>query len=120
MFNFALAGLSHRTARLDLRQTAAFNAEQMKLGLKHLAAQPSIQEAMIVSTCNRVEVICCVESGSDGFADIESFLSGHSGVPLSELQPALYRYTDRRSQHVFRVASSLIRWYSGNRRSSAR
>lgn len=108
MFNFALAGLSHRTARLDLRQTAAFNAEQMKHGLKHLAAQPSIQEAMIVSTCNRVEVICCVESDSDGFAEIESFLSGHSGVPLPELQPALYRYTGQQVvQHVFRVASSL-------------
>jgi glutamyl-tRNA reductase len=63
---------------------------------------------MIVSTCNRVEILSRVDPQTDGVTSIESFLSEYSGIALPQLQPTLYRYTDEQAvRHVFRVASSL-------------
>jgi glutamyl-tRNA reductase len=63
---------------------------------------------MIVSTCNRVEVLTNVDSQTDGAGAIESCLSEYSGITLSQLQPKLYRYRDEQAvRHLFRVASSL-------------
>jgi glutamyl-tRNA reductase len=108
MFNLILVGLNHRTAKVDIRQRASFNAEQLPEGLRQLAESPGIQESMIVSTCNRVEILSRVEPQSEGAPAIESFLSQYSGIPLSQLQPALYRYEDEQAvRHIFRVASSL-------------
>jgi glutamyl-tRNA reductase len=108
MFNLVLIGLNHRTAKVDVRQQASFDAEQLPEGLKRLSAFPKILESMIVSTCNRVEILSCVEQHSDGIGTIESFLSECSGIPLQQLNEKLYRYTDEEAvRHLFRVASSL-------------
>ena len=61
MFNLVLVGLNHRTAKIDIRQQASFDAEQLPEGLKRLSAFPEILESMIVSTCNRVEILSCVK-----------------------------------------------------------
>jgi glutamyl-tRNA reductase len=108
MLNLVLVGLNHRTAKLDIRQMAAFNAEQLLNGLKSLSALPGLLESMIISTCNRVEILSSVEQQTDGIASIESFFSEYSHIPLSQLQPTLYRYSDEQAvRHIFRVASSL-------------
>jgi glutamyl-tRNA reductase len=108
MFNLLLVGLNHRTAKVDIRQMASFNAEELSEGLRQLAAAPCVQEAMIVSTCNRVEILSRVDPPSEGAAILESFLSECSGIPLAQLQPTLYHYADEQAvRHVFRVASSL-------------
>jgi glutamyl-tRNA reductase len=108
MFNLVLVGLNHRTAKLDIRQLASFNAAQLPEGLKRLSVYPGILESMIVSTCNRVEVLARADPQSDVVSSIESFLSESSGVALPQLQTKLYRYRDEQAvRHVFRVASSL-------------
>jgi glutamyl-tRNA reductase len=108
MVNFVLIGLNHRTADLDFRQSASFSATQLPEGLKQLASHPGILEAMIVSTCNRVEIICNVEPQSDGIHSIEAFLAESSRISLSDLQPKLYQYSsDQAIRHIFRVACSL-------------
>ena len=108
MLNLVLVGLNHRTARLDVRQKASFDADQLPEELRRLSGYPGILEAMIVSTCNRVEVLTNVDSQTDGAGAIESFLSEYSGITLSQLQPKLYRYRDEQAvRHLFRVASSL-------------
>ena len=108
MLNLVLVGLNHKTAGVDVRQMAAFDAEQLLNGLKRLSALPGLLESMIISTCNRVEILSSVEQPSDGIASIESFFSEYSRIPLPELQPTLYRYSDEQAvRHIFRVASSL-------------
>jgi glutamyl-tRNA reductase len=108
MFNLILVGLNHRTAKLDVRQLASFNAEQLPDGLRRLSEYPDIRESMIVSTCNRVEILSNVDPQSDGVESIESFLSEYSGIARPQLQPKLYQYRDEQAvRHVFRVASSL-------------
>jgi glutamyl-tRNA reductase len=108
MFNLLLVGLNHRTAKVDVRQLAAFNAQQLPEGLQRLSAYPGIQESLIVSTCNRVEILSRVDPQTDAVQSIENFLSEYSGIALPQLQPCLYRYEDEQAvRHVFRVASSL-------------
>jgi glutamyl-tRNA reductase len=108
MVNLLLVGLNHRTAKLNFRQLAYFNTEQLPVGLRRLSVLPGILESMIVSTCNRIEVLSGVDPQTDGIAAIESFLSEYSGIALPQLQPKLYRYRDEQAvRHVFRVASSL-------------
>jgi glutamyl-tRNA reductase len=108
MFTFVLIGLNHRTAKLDIRQSASFNSDQLSEGLQRLTENPAILEAMILSTCNRVEILSKTESGADGVEWIEAFLSKHSNVPRTELKANLYCYKDEQAvRHIFRVASSL-------------
>jgi glutamyl-tRNA reductase len=108
MFNCVLIGLNHRTARLDLRQLASFDADRLSEGLKQLSALPEILESMIISTCNRVEILSNVDQQPNAVDAIESFLSEHSHIPKADLQPILYRYQDEQAiRHIFRVASAL-------------
>ena len=108
MYNYLLVGLNHRTADLDLRQLASFNAIELPGELRKLSSRPGILESMIISTCNRVEILSNVDQTSDAMESIEAFLAEFSQVPLSDLQPRLYRYNDDQVvRHVFRVACSL-------------
>jgi len=108
MSNLLLVGLNHRSAKLDIRQRASFNADQLPEGLKRLSDRPGILEAMIVSTCNRVEILSNADPLPSGSESIEAFLSDYSGISLPLLSPRLYRYTDDQAiRHLFRVASSL-------------
>jgi glutamyl-tRNA reductase len=108
MLNLVLIGLNHRTAELDFRQLAAFNAVELPEALKQLASRSNILESMIISTCNRVEILSNVDQQDGGIQSMESFLSEFRKVPLSDLQTRLYRYSnDQAVRHVFRVAGSL-------------
>ena len=108
MVNYVVVGLNHRTAELDFRQMASFDADRLLIGLNQLSGDPGILEAMILSTCNRVEIISNVEETEEGLHSIEAFLSESSSIPLSQMQPKLYRHLEENAvRHVFRVASSL-------------
>jgi glutamyl-tRNA reductase len=108
MVNYVLVGLNHRTAELDLRQQAFFDADRLPKGLNQLSGYPDILETVIISTCNRVEILSNVDRLSEGIDSIEAFLSEFSEIDLPELQPKLYRHTgDQAVRHLFRVASSL-------------
>jgi glutamyl-tRNA reductase len=108
MFNLLLVGLNHRTAKVDVRQRASFKAEQLPQQLQRLSACPGIREAIIVSTCNRVEILTRVDSQGEASGTVEGFLSEFSGIDLPQLQAALYRYEDEQAvRHLFRVACSL-------------
>jgi glutamyl-tRNA reductase len=108
MSHLVVVGLNHRTAPLDTRQRAAFEPERLAEGMRELSGIPGILEAMILSTCNRVEAIAHVAGAPCGPDAVEAWLSGSRGIPRDELRPFLYRYEGESAvRHVFRVASSL-------------
>jgi glutamyl-tRNA reductase len=108
MFNLLLVGLNHRTAKVDVRQRASFSAEELPRELPRLLGRQGIRETMIISTCNRVEIVSRVNSYPEASETIQSFLSEYSGIPLPQLQSVLYRYEDEDAvRHLFRVACSL-------------
>ncbi len=102
-----LVGLSHKTAPVELREKISFSEESIPEGLEKLRTA-SIPENMILSTCNRVEIIGQCKEGAKGIAATKDFLSREHQVSLEELEPHLYiREDDEAIRHIFRVASSL-------------
>ncbi len=108
MLNLVVLGLNHRTAELDVRQRAGFEASELLDVLKRMTQRPGIEEGMIISTCNRVELLSRVESPDTGIASLESFFSESCDIPVEKLRDHLYRHVgDQAVRHVFRVTSSL-------------
>jgi glutamyl-tRNA reductase len=98
--NIIVVGLSHKTAAVEIREKVAFAPTQMEKPLSAVVALPDITEAVIVSTCNRVEIYA--------MARLKRFLSDYHNIPLETLESHLYSYHgEDATRHVFRVASSL-------------
>jgi len=73
-----------------------------------LIKQPSLSEAMIISTCNRLEVYTVTNAFHSGVEDVMRVLSEVSGVDVADLRRYLYvRYSDAAAEHIFTVASGL-------------
>ncbi|HEX4999673.1 MAG TPA: glutamyl-tRNA reductase [Terriglobia bacterium] len=104
---FAVVGVSHRTAPVEVRERLAFSAERLREALASLVDQERISEAMILSTCNRVEIVVQGVASSDGRA-LEDFLCGYHRIPAESVADHLYSFKNADAiRHIFRVASSL-------------
>ena len=104
-----LVGLSHRTAPLEVRERVAFDAASLPVALERLAGMGGrIQEVMLLSTCNRTEVILRAGDLSAAAESVTRFLQVRSGLSRGDLDEVLYRLRDLDAvQHLFRVSSSL-------------
>ncbi len=101
----ALIGVNHKTAPIELRERIAISREELPETTRALAAVPGVAECMIVSTCNRVEILAAVESPA---IDVASFLHRHFGLDPALLAQHLYAHHDQEAvRHLFRVAASL-------------
>ncbi|TLS42035.1 glutamyl-tRNA reductase [Streptomyces montanus] len=103
-----VVGLSHRSAPVSVLERAALSADtQIKLLQDTIAAEPAT-EAMVLATCNRIELYADVDKFHAGVAELSTLLAQHSGVGLEELTPYLYvHYEDRAVHHLFSVACGL-------------
>jgi len=102
-----LVGANHRSAPVELREKLAFTDEDCVERLKTLTGKGTISEALILSTCNRVEIIA-VTPDDDGVEPILDLLSSSSLVAKAELRKHIYNYTDEHAvKHLYRVAASL-------------
>jgi len=101
---FAIVGLSHKTAPVEIRERLAFSSEGLNSALSTLVQKDSISEAMILSTCNRVEVVA---EGPDDHL-IRDFLCDYHKISTDALSKHLYSYKNAEAiRHMFRVTSSL-------------
>ena len=101
----ALIGVNHKTAPIELRERIAISRDDLADTTRALAAMPGVAECMIVSTCNRVELLAAVE-GSD--VELSGFLANHFGIDPAEITPHLYEYKEQEAvRHLFRMAASL-------------
>jgi len=106
--DIVIVGLSHKTAPVEVREKISFAEDVLDDGLKSLSDSKSVNEALILSTCNRVE-ICAVSPEEDTVVDdIASFLSEYHSIDREKIDPHLYVLRgDEAIAHMFRVASSL-------------
>jgi glutamyl-tRNA reductase len=106
-----LLGMNHRTASLDLRERHA--VDDVRSPLSKLVAEKDIEEAVLVSTCNRVEVVVTTRYPDAARARLRSFIArdlatGDQAIDGSALDEALYEYSEASAvRHVLRVASSV-------------
>ncbi len=106
--NILVVGLSHKTAPVAIRERIAFAPTAMQGPLQQLLALPAIAEAVIVSTCNRVEIYATSRDAESGIAQIKRFLAEFHAIDSEELDKHLYDCQGSKAiHHVFRVASSL-------------
>lgn len=116
-----LVGLNHRTTPVEVREKLALSGEDLQAALKKLREgccdpdiddpedTPSIiQEGVIISTCNRLEVYAVVTDVKRGWDYIDQFLENLPEFPTHDLQPYLYHYDGTEAiRHIMCVASGL-------------
>ncbi len=100
-----LIGVNHKTAPIELRERIAISRDDLPETIRALAAVPGVTECMIVSTCNRVEILAAIDSSD---VELSGFLSRYFGLNPAVLGPHIYEHRDQEAvRHLFRVAASL-------------
>lgn len=108
-----LVGVNHTTAPLAVREQLAIPLARLHEATRSLAHQPGIQEALILSTCNRVELLTVEEQAAARPSSYTgdralAFLSDYFRLQRADIQPHIYQYREHEAvRHLFRVASSL-------------
>ncbi|HEV3497344.1 MAG TPA: glutamyl-tRNA reductase [Actinomycetes bacterium] len=103
-----VVGLSHRTAPLELLERMAVPDERLPKALADLVARDFVSEAVVLSTCHRIEVYAVAERFHGAMADVRHFLSELSFVPPEDFSDHLYvHYDDAAANHLFSVAAGL-------------
>ncbi|MEH0935889.1 glutamyl-tRNA reductase [Micromonospora psammae] len=103
-----VVGASYRTAPVATLEQLAVAPADLTRTLDRLVAQPYVAEAVLVSTCNRVEVYAAVSGFHGGLGDICAVLAEQAGAPPAALANHLYVHYDAAAvDHVFRVATGL-------------
>jgi len=112
--SIVLVGLNHRTAPVELREKLALAGCSLRMALEDLrdmsqvAGAQSVSEAIVLSTCNRLEVYASVHQPRDGMERLAQFLGGLQNVPAGEIMPHLYHHEGEAVvTHLMRVASGL-------------
>ncbi len=99
-------GLNHKSAPIGIRERVTFGPDIIVGALRSLAERPGVEEAVILSTCNRTEAYCVLTDS--GMEDICQWLSDFHGLELETISPYLYIHKNRDTiAHLLRVASGL-------------
>ncbi len=102
-----IVGVNHRVAPVEIRERVAINGD-LEHSLRQLLTVPSIEEGLIVSTCNRVEVVAIAEDGDSAIDALTDFLGKEERLERAQLAQHLSVYRGREAvRHLFRVAASL-------------
>jgi glutamyl-tRNA reductase len=108
--SIVLVGVNHKTAPIEVRELLAFSDEACTDGLRRLVDGEIVREGLIVSTCNRVEILSATTSEQLEFGTerITEFLDSRRHLPQGFLNQHIYSHRDEEAvRHLFRVASSL-------------
>ncbi len=84
-----LAGISHRTASLDLRERLTIAPSRLADANRALLRLPGVREVIILSTCARTELTVCYDAE---VPDLSKFLAGFLDVPPTESRDRTYEY----------------------------
>ncbi|MFZ0869163.1 MAG: glutamyl-tRNA reductase [Rhodanobacter sp.] len=99
-------GLNHLTAPVSLREQVAFDLDAAGEALLELTREPGVEEALILSTCNRTELYVGVMPGAENIP--QAWLSRHHHLTPGKLDEFLYRHDEQDAvRHMFRVATGL-------------
>lgn len=103
-----VVGISYKTAPVEVRERLAFSEKQLSAFLDRLADSPSLEEKVVLSTCNRVEIYAQGLESAEGVSEVIGFLSSYHEFPLESFERYLYVYQHGEAiKHLFRVSSSL-------------
>jgi glutamyl-tRNA reductase len=108
MNEILLIGINHKTAPVELRECIAFTDDESQSALQILTSEPHIKEALLFSTCNRVEVLVVTANKAEAIDATKDYIAEANKIPREEFEDSLYIHEgDEAVRHIFRVASSL-------------
>ncbi|HEX5496760.1 MAG TPA: glutamyl-tRNA reductase [Mycobacteriales bacterium] len=103
-----VVGLSHRGAPVSLLEGASISGDDVPKALAELIRGPHVSEALVLSTCNRVEIYADVDRFHGGVHDLTALLARNAGADIPTLGKYLYvHYEDAAVEHLFAVAAGL-------------
>lgn len=112
--SIVLVGINYRTAPVELREVLALQGCALRMTLQELGqltvapGEPAVSEAVILSTCNRLEIYASARHPGETPAAIVRFLAHLQNVPLAALEPHIYqRSGEEAARHLMRVACGL-------------
>lgn len=108
MSELFVVGMSWRTAKVAVREKLAFREDELAETLLAITRELPVAEALLISTCNRVEVYGVAKPGADATTEVRAWIANRRNVRLTDVGEALYeRRGPAAIRHVFSVASSL-------------
>jgi glutamyl-tRNA reductase len=108
MRDILLIGINHKTAPVELRECIAFSPEETAAALAELGRLPRVSEALLYSTCNRIEMLLVAGEKLPAIEAAKAFLSDFKQVPRERFEATLYVHENAAAvRHLFRVAASL-------------
>ncbi|HEX4420766.1 MAG TPA: glutamyl-tRNA reductase [Kofleriaceae bacterium] len=108
MSELFVVGISWRTAPVAVREKLAFRDDELAGTLQAMTAELPVAEALLISTCNRVEVYGVTRPGADATGPVRGFLAASRGLGDGEVAEVLYDHRGSAAvRHVFSVASAL-------------
>src|SRR5512137_43792 len=104
-----IVGVNHRTAPVAVRERLAFEEDEVAAALRRLKkAANAVQEAALLSTCNRVEIVAVANDSKTAGDEVVSFLASDRGVAPELFRDSIYTLDARQAaRHLFRVSASL-------------
>jgi glutamyl-tRNA reductase len=103
-----VTGVSHKTAPVEVRERLAFREETLAPSLADLKSRDGVAEALILSTCNRVEIVLTTDDAADPQGIVEAFLAERKSIDAASLGAHLFCHEGKDAiHHLFRVAASL-------------
>src|SRR5213075_630374 len=94
-------GVSYRAAPVDLLERLAFSEDDLPKAYGHLSKLPAVQGAVIISTCNRVELYADVDAYHAGFQELKQFLADSRELPPEDFAEPLYsHYEEQAVEHL--------------------
>lgn len=108
MSELFVVGISWRTAPVAVREKLAFREDELATTLAALTRSLPVAEALLISTCNRVEVYGVTKPGADATGAVRAFLAEQRGLKPADVADVIYDHRGPAAvRHVFRVASAL-------------
>ena len=106
--NVVVVGLNHKTAPVEIREKLCFPDGRIEEALHLLHGKFGLAESLILSTCNRVEIVCSGLEPDESSDRIMEFLGEFHQLEISQFRPHFYQWPGLEAvRHLFRVTSSL-------------
>lgn len=103
-----IAGINHTTASVALREKLAFTDQETISAISELNTLSEIREAVLISTCNRMEILMTADNPDAAVTCFKSYISFLRSIPVRDFEDALYVHKDNEAvSHLFKVAASL-------------
>ncbi|NVL92746.1 MAG: glutamyl-tRNA reductase, partial [Desulfobacterales bacterium] len=108
MITIVNIGMNHQTAPVELRELVALGRDDIDEVVNAIRGVKDIKEFVVLSTCNRVEILFTTDREKQAKESVIEFLCCLGGTTRGELEPALYIHENQDAiRHIFRVGASL-------------